>query len=54
MINISKNLLEELGWKTIDKLIKFESEIMVFKSLTGFAPQYLCDFFAKKFNFQLS
>ena len=37
----------ELGWKTIDELIKFESEIMVFTS----APQYLCDFFVKNSTF---
>ena len=43
----SKKLLEELGWKTIDELIKIESEIMVYKSPNGLAPQYLCDFFTK-------
>ena len=37
----STKLLEELGWKTIDEVIKIESEIMVYKSLNGLAPQYL-------------
>ena len=37
----SKKHLEELGWKTIGKLIKIESEIMVYISLNGLAPHYL-------------
>ena len=47
----SKKLLEERGWKTIDELIKIESEIMVYKSLNELAPLYLCDFFPKKSTF---
>ena len=43
----SKELLEELGWKTIDELITIVSEVMVYKSLNGLAPQYLCDFFTR-------
>ena len=43
----SKKLLEELGWNTIDELITIESEIMVYKSLNGLAPQYLFDFFTR-------
>ena len=44
----SQPLIKELGWRTIDELIANESNIMVFKSLHGLAPQYTCDLFTKK------
>ena len=43
----SRPLIKELGWKTIQELIQNESETMVFKSLNGLAPQYLCNLFTK-------
>ena len=43
----SRPLIEGLGWKTIQELIQNESETMVFKSLNGLAPQYLCNLFTK-------
>ena len=47
----SKNLLKGIGWKTIDELIKIESEIMVYNSLNGLSPQHLCDLLAKNSTF---
>ena len=38
---------KRLGWKTIDELISSESNIMVFKSLHGLAPQYMRNLFTK-------
>ena len=43
----SRPLLEGLGWKTIDELISNEFQIMVYKSLNGLGPQYLCNVFTK-------
>ena len=43
----SRPLIEGLGWKTVEELIKNESETMVFKSLNGLAPQYLWGLFTK-------
>ena len=40
-------LVKRLGWKTIDELISSESNIMVFKSLHGLAPQYMSNLFTK-------
>ena len=40
-------LLRRLGWKTIEELIAHESELMVFKSIHGLAPQYMSDLFTK-------
>ena len=40
-------LVKSLGWKTIDELISSESNIMVFKSLHGLAPQYMSNLFTK-------
>ena len=40
-------LVKRLGWKTIDELISSESDIMVFKSLHGLAPQYMSNLFTK-------
>ena len=36
-----KPLARRLGWKTIEELIVHESELVVFKSLQGLAPQYI-------------
>ena len=35
----SKTFLKTLSWKTIKEMIQFESQIMVFKSINGLAPQ---------------
>ena len=43
----SNQLIEKLGWKTINKLIDIESKIMVFKSLNELAPPYLRSLFRK-------
>ena len=40
-------LVCRLGWKTIEELIAHESELMVFKSAHGLAPQYTSDLFTK-------
>ena len=40
-------LIERLGWKTIQELIKIDSGTMVFKSLNGLAPQYLSSLFTR-------
>ena len=37
----SSQLIEKLGWKTINELIDIESKTMVFKSLNELAPPYL-------------
>ena len=44
----SQPLIKELGWRTIGELIASESNIMVFKSIHGLAPQYMCDLFTEK------
>ena len=41
----SKPLIKGLGWKTIEDLIQYESQLIVFKSRNGLAPQYLFDMF---------
>ena len=40
-------LVRRLGWKTIEELIAHESELMVFKSIHGLAPQYMSDLFTE-------
>ncbi len=40
-------LVSQLGWKTIETLINEELQIMVYKSINGQAPQYLCDLLTK-------
>ena len=40
-------LIERIGWKTIEELITEESKTIVYKSLHGLAPQYLCHFFTR-------
>ena len=40
-------LVRRLGWKTIEEPIAHESELMVFKSIHGLAPQYMGDLFTK-------
>ena len=40
-------LIEKLGWKTINELIDIESKTMVFKRLNELAPPYLCRLFRK-------
>ena len=41
----SKPLIKTLGWQTIEELIQNDTQIMVFKSVQGLAPQYLSDLF---------
>ena len=41
----SKPLIKGLGWKTIEDLIQYELQLIVFKSRNGLAPQYLFDMF---------
>ena len=43
----SNQLIETLGWKTINELIDTESKTMVFKSLNELAPPYLRSLFRK-------
>ena len=43
----SNQLIEKLGWKTINELIDIESKTMVFKTLNELAPPYLCSLFRK-------
>ena len=43
----SNQLIEKLGWKTINELIDIESKTMVFKSLNKLAPPYLRSLFKK-------
>jgi len=40
-------LERRFGWKTIEELIDFESELMVFTSIHGLAPQYISDLVTK-------
>ena len=39
--------VRKLSWKKIVELIVHESELMVFKSMHGLAPQYMGDLLAK-------
>ena len=41
----SKPLIKDLGWKTIEDLIQYELQIIVYKSRNGLAPQYLYNMF---------
>ena len=43
----SRPLIQELGWKTIEELINFETKTMVYKSLHQLAPEYLCSLFTR-------
>ena len=43
----SRPLIQELGWKTIEELINFETKTMVFMSLHKLAPEYLCSLFTR-------
>ena len=43
----SNQLIEKLGWKTINELIDIESKTMIFKSLNELALPYLCSLFSK-------
>ena len=43
----SNQLIEKLGWKTINELIDIESKTIVFKTLNELAPPYLCSLFRK-------
>ena len=43
----NRPLIAELGWKTIEEFICYETKTVAFKSLNDLAPQYLCDLFTK-------
>ena len=43
----SKMLIKQLGWRTIEEIIQYESRVMVYKSVNGLAPQYLQDIFTR-------
>ena len=40
-------LTENLGWKTIEELISYETKVLIFKTLNGRAPQYLTEPFSR-------
>ena len=40
-------LVRWLGWKIIEELIAHESELIVFRSIHGLAPQYMSDLLTK-------
>ena len=40
-------LIKQLGWRTIEEMIQYESRVMVYKSVNGLAPQYLQDIFTR-------
>ena len=42
------NLFELLGWKSLDSQRQIEKTTMVFKSLQGLAPKYLCSIFVHR------
>jgi len=44
---LSRPLIERLGLKTIEELIAEESNTIVYNSLYGLAPQYLCHLFVR-------
>ena len=35
----SKMLIKQLGWRTIEEVIQYESRVMAYKSVKGLAPQ---------------
>ena len=41
----SRPLVQELGWKTFEELINFDTKTMVYKSLHQLAQEYLCSLF---------
>ena len=43
----SRQLIDMLGWETIDQLIALESKTIVLKSIHEMAPQYICELFTR-------
>ena len=43
----SKMLIKQLGWRTIEEMIQYESRVMVYKPVNRLAPQYLQDIFSR-------
>ena len=41
------HIVDKLDWKIILKLIAHDSELIIFKSINGLAPQYMIDLFIK-------
>ena len=41
----SKPLIETMGWRTIEKLIRSETTVMIFKSVNELSSQYLSELF---------
>ena len=40
-------LIKSLDWKTIRELVDEESKLIVYKSINGLVPQYLCNLFIR-------
>ena len=43
----SKPLIQKLGWKTVNDMIKHESRTMVYKSINNRAPPYMSEMFTR-------
>ena len=43
----SKPLIQKLGWKTVNDMIKHESRTMVYKSINNKAPPYMSEMFTR-------
>ena len=41
-------LLEGLGWKNLETQWKIQKSVMVYKSVNGLAPEYLCSKFSER------
>ena len=46
----SKPLIMGLGWKTIEELIQYETQVLVYKARNGLAPQYLFDMLVANYS----
>ena len=46
----SKPLIETIGQKTIEVFLRSDTQVIVFKSVNGLAPQYLSDFICRKLD----
>ena len=45
--SLAAPLLQRLGWLSVDRLVHKETSTMVYKSLTGLAPDNLCQIFSR-------
>ena len=39
-----------LGWKTIEELIQYETQVLVYKARNGLVPQYLFDMLVANYS----